>query len=524
MKTEAGLIPMEGYLEKGNSEVLIENPELFQDYLASLEEKLELASLHAEDLKEKIERIYSFSRNTDSRIPEMHFAHLQLCHNQLFQVVAKIESLRSQGELFHTLQEQGLFGPKPKFLIVEKEIDEQLYKLKTLRTIIAAIYEASGYQSVSTDYSIQDEQGFGQSVDSDVSSYYARSDLAPQKMEKYYSELILTESEREEAFVNRTTLLFNSGMGAISTCLLASIDGRDNPRVLRQSVMYFENPKALTDVLQGRGSVKEFESMEDLRNRPDLLDADVIFLEPNPNQMEAKSIDVISILRTPSSKPRIVIVDYTSLGLNFDFKEAAKVLDNNTELVLVSSLQKMMQLGDDAVSAGVCTIISSDYREMNQLKAKIFTKRAHLGTNISESSVHKLPRLEREQYRKYNEKIFRNTKLYEEGIASSPIIEKVFTTPDSTSPVLYLSLSRPVADKVVNKVIRGCYQNQVQASNGSSFGYRSTRFNHQFGTSGYEKNKIIRIAPGIESELRTKEIIQIFNHVVMELENAPEEK
>lgn len=501
--------------------------------LPSYEEVLEVSKLSSEQfslskyelyitsLRGRITLIKDQERYLSEQMSQLN-RHLNASGNkslvaQYELVQQDIDSLSSS--IADTTNQSDLFPVDNDWLLLEEQLDTISSKIRDLKFAVANLYTAGGFQAVSVSSSKERQIGVGQQAESDLYSEYARYDLDPKKTEKYFDELI----QKPEG-IHSQTLLFGSGMAAVTTVLTLARNVHPAGNYLFGSQMYFEN-KNQAERIENELLFQRFEIFDE-SNDDDLAekmksDPSVIFTEPIGNSKNLPSVDLKKVLESPTTNDRrIIIIDTTLSGPNFDYEKLIEDLDHTSVLVLITSLQKLYQEGDGVASAGIATVISRDTEIQAEVTSKLKAFRGMLGTNITPHNLKLIQRLDAEVVNGYSETVGKNVTELASGLQqmNSSIVEKVVTGPvndkgTSTSAVLYLQFKRECGQEFVNRAINRAAERGIQLTDGASFGFRTTRL-MVIGGDDFA----VRICPGIENPRQLAVIEEIFEETLKEIE------
>lgn len=417
-----------------------------------------------------------------------------------------------------------LFPAGDDFFLIEENLDVVSTKLRDLKSIIANLYSIGGFQSVGENVSKTPEIGPGQLADTDLYSQYARYDLAPEKYESYFNKIIGVENIHSES------VLLSSGMACVTT-VLALCKRKDTRAggLLFGNSLYFENKNSAQQTASelGEEAVNTFQEGDqaDLVNKME-LDPGVIFFEPVANSRDLSKVDFEKILSAPTKHtPRVVIIDTTIFGLNFNFQSVADQIDGNTVVLLINSLQKSFQEGDGISSAGIVTVMASSDTVAKDFSAKLKAFRGMLGTNIQPYNLKLLQETDVADVKEYSKLIGENVVTLASGLQSNRFenVDKIVTgdiDKGISGPlVFYVQFKVPLGQEFVNKAIAVASTRNIQLTDGASFGFKTTRL-MVIGGDQYS----VRICPGVENPRQIKVLEQIFTQALHELEAEVEAK
>lgn len=479
----------------------------YEQYITSLRSRIALVKEQEKYLNEQMSQLnrHFGTSNNQSLIAQYEF------------VQQDINSLSSS--ITDTTNQSDLFPVDNDWLLLEEQLDTISSKIRDLKFAVANLYTLGGYQAVSVTSSKERQIGIGQQSESDLYSEYARYDLDPRKTEQYFDDLI----QKPEG-VHSQTLLFGSGMATVTTALTLARNVHPAGTYLFGSQMYFEN-KNQAERIENELLFQRFELFNE-SDPSDLAekmksDPSVIFAEPIGNSKDLPSVDLKKILETPTTNgQRIIIIDTTLSGPNFDYKKLLEDLDDTSVVILVTSLQKLYQEGDGVASAGIATVISRNSEVQAEVTSKLKAFRGMLGTNITPHNLKLIQKLDPEVVSSYSEAIGKNVTELASGLQQidSPIVDKVVTGPVndegvSTAAVLYLQFKRECGQEFVNRAINIATKRGIQLTDGASFGFKTTRL-MVIGGDDYA----VRICPGIENPRQLAVMEEIFEETLKEIE------
>ncbi|RAP37174.1 hypothetical protein DID80_04585 [Candidatus Marinamargulisbacteria bacterium SCGC AAA071-K20] len=228
---------------------------------------------------------------------------------------------------------------------------------------------------------------FRQGITKPFTQYeYHRMDLDRQdvenKLNKYHKKIPGT---------TQVSLVLNSGMGAFSL-IMATIQEKmtsDNAYICVGKQSYFE----IKGYFQENNAIKS--TFVDEKNIEKIIDhvidedCTAINLDVITNTFKGKVVDFHKLFsklnRFKRSNPLYLLIDTTLMGPDFQCSDFLK--DNKwppyLHVILYRSLQKFDQFGDDMVSGGTLTVISTDKQHILPLNKY----RAILGVNCPEQNL-----------------------------------------------------------------------------------------------------------------------------------------
>jgi hypothetical protein len=291
--------------------------------------------------------------------------------------------------------------------------------------------------------------------------------------------------------------------------------------------LYFENKNQAEQLEEEKffSGLSTFDEMnsEDLDARLQ-NDPQFLFVEPVGNTENMPSVDLVKIIKSPTSHDRrIIIIDNTLCGTNLDTKKILENLDDNTVVLLISSLQKLYEEGDDVASAGMITLLSKNDAVTSQVYKKIKALRGMLGTNITPYHLKLIQKIDPPMIKEHIHKIGVNVaelSSFMQGLQSS-VLEKVVTSDIengvSQAAVFYVHFNKEIGHDFINKILNKSTKRNLQVVYGASFGFKNTRM------AVIEDPHQVRICPGIENPREIAVLKEIIEESLRELDRVLEE-
>jgi hypothetical protein len=239
------------------------------------------------------------------------------------------------------------------------------------------------------------------------------------------------------------------------------------------------------------------------------------------NMRDMPSVDVDDILQTDTRHSRrLVVLDITLSGPNFDSKRLLRAMDEQTVVILVNSLQKLYQEGDGVAAAGALTILSRNKDWTDEITAKLHAFRGMLGTHVTPQNVKLLQRISPEAVREFAHRIGMNVTEIATSLREtpSPPLSKVVTsrtTADGSSEAaaFYLHFSVECGQAFVDRAVAVASDRGLQLTDGASFGFKTTRLMVIGGDQ-----TAVRICPSIENPRQVSQLIEVFKTALREIE------
>ncbi len=477
----------------------------YGEYVQALNERMRLLETQTETLRKNLEQLRPRLRQANKIV----VAHFDVVEVFLTEVCHGISFLTRQPDLFPN---------QNQWFLVEESMDQLSDQIRDLKFALTNLYTIGGFQAASTDTSRAVQAGIGQRVDTDLRSEYARYDLSPLKTEQYFDELI----QKPEGVTSRT-LLFGSGMASVTTILTLARSEYPKKLFLTGTHLYFENQNQIEQLYKDIGDerLSSFDERhpDDLRIRMD-GDPAVIFTETIGNMRDMPSVNVEDILQAETQHHRrLIILDITLSGTNFDSKNLLRSMDDQSVVILVNSLQKLYQEGDGVAAAGTLTVLSRNKDWTDEITGKLHALRGMLGTHITPQNVKLLQRIDPESVRDFAHRIGTNVTEIATALREfhSPLLSGIVTsrtTQDGSSEAatFYLHFKGEHGQAFVDRSVELASKRGRQLTNGASFGFKTTRLM----VIGGDQTSV-RICPGTENPRQTAELIEIFKTALQEM-------
>ena len=486
----------------------------YERYCESLRERMHVIIEQTERLRGMFDRLRNIVEVDEKQKPSGLFLAGQ---EQLKRIDERLDVALHQKDFFSVIDSAYL---------PEVQLDSLSEDLRGLKEILMYAALQGSYQSPATDQK-HAQQGFQrsrvQNEVSDIAPTYARFNAAPENIEnKLHSVVSLPEG------IEGKTFLYGSGMGAlagVSTFALTETAGSDS-KILFGASSYFET-QAQADIWRKTlppEKVVTFDEREEgdfdraLEQNPR-----VIVTEHVVNTSELPVVPIEKITKHPYEGDgiRFIIIDYTMSGPTFDVSRYIDKIGDNDVLVLVTSLQKLYQEGDDMVPGGMATFAVSKTStvSLRDMESRIRLLRGVLGVNATTQSIISLSLTNPDAIRSHAEQIGRNVS---ELAASFPrenkVVSSIFEPPrlatgTSEGMVFTVNFSDvSTKERFMARALELAERKGIRISEGSSFGFRSTRLwtNRQ----PINDSLTVRIAPGTENERQVAVLKQIFSQAV----------
>ena len=471
----------------------------YREYIQSFHERVQLLREQEAHLRSDFNALkpYYSEGSIDFR------KHFDLVEDLLRKLSSNLHSV------FH---QRDLFPQSDHWFLAETQVDELSMQVRDLKHAMSNLYSIGTYHSTSRKASLRDEIGPGQYARVESSAMYARAALQPRETEKYFGNLLsLPENVRHE------TVLVANGMAALTTALALVKSEKYNGNYLIAANPYYELTKAFKQMLDERG-VKEagFQPPETLLQNMKENNPDVIIVEPIQNNADMQEIDVASLVSIPTKhEKRFFILDYTLSGQNFAISDYVDKATTHDVFILISSVHKMYEQGDDITPAGVIHVVGKGAVEIESVVEKIRTLRSMLGTNIAVPSLLLLQKISLGAVEAYSSSIERNVTTLSRALqkVDCPLVKKIVTAPTSATGVsrglfFIIQFHEKSGPSFIGKVLEKAREHNLQVTEKFAFGYRHTSL-CLFGDEA-----VVRIAPGIEDSRKIEVLKRIFTEVL----------
>lgn len=350
-------------------------------------------------------------------------------------------------------------------------------------------------------------------------SVYQRSDYTPLGLEYYFNSIFPSLGS-----VTPKTLLFNSGMAAISSLAYFLHCSKNVQKLVLGENAYFETKWLLEDYRRCQ-LVNEYQ----LKTLPK---ADTYWFEypinctsplkyPFREQFDlsgffTKFIEIVK----KSSRPIYLVLDYTLYYLPFNLNSFLKNLPSNLTIFLVTSLQKHRGLGLDLTNAGAITIYSHQNVDIYEYLSRV---RAIMGTSITQETAWFMPPL--------NPKII-NQIIADSGLEARRLYQHIncpnsavrFYCADNHQfqtcfifAIIDPSLMKKyntvpyLSDQLIAELVASAKRHHAVLIQGTSFGFPFTRIFKN--SERYNDTDTLRIAVGYDSNLNKNLDIAIIEGV-----------
>lgn len=355
-------------------------------------------------------------------------------------------------------------------------------------------------------------------------SVYQRSDYTP----------IGTENSLNSIFpplktLMPKTLLFNSGMAAISSLAYYLYCSKNIQKLVLGENAYFETKWLLEDY-------RHCQLIDEYRTEI-FPTADAYWFEypincTNPLKYPFQEQFDLSRFFTKllenvsqTSSPVYLVLDYTLCYLPFNLCHFMKVLPENLTIFLITSLQKHRGLGLDLTNAGAITVYSHQLNEVYDYLVRI---RAIMGTSITQETTWLMPTL--------NPQII-NQIITDSGLEAKRIYHLIdhpnsavkfyFADNDQFRTSFIFAQINPslikrfstvpyLSDQLIAELVASAKRHEAILVQGTSFGFPFTRIFKN--SERYSNTDSLRIAVGYDPvfnknlELAILEGVDVFIH------------
>ncbi len=339
-------------------------------------------------------------------------------------------------------------------------------------------------------------------------SVYQRADFTPVKAENDFNKFFKPLSD-----MNPKTLFFNSGMAAISTLMFYLNNSKKGKRMHVGENAYFETKWLAEDYL-GSGLVNEYSLKIN-------KDTDILWLEYPINCTQPskypfdKGIDLsdvfkklTKICKLKKGKRVSLVIDYTLYFLPFNIGDYVKIIPQNLDIYLVTSLQKHRGYGLDLVNGGALTFYShssnDDYEYLKRL-------RTITGTSITQETLWTMPPIKPVIINKLIKDSSRNAyKVFKEVSKHSFEYVKFYYSQnrDFKTSFIFIEIDEDLVKKhsqkpflselLIQEIISSAKKNNAVMIHGTSFGLPTSRIFKN--SERYENTNSLRVAIGYDED------------------------
>ena len=444
--------------------------------------------------------------------------------------IAQEKLNRIEGKISEALQQKNFFSVDENSYLVENQIDSLAEEIRGLKELLADVAKYGNYQTPSLDQSHVDQgfqRGTLQYEGSDLSSQYLRFSAAPENLEAQLHQLV-----RLPQGTHGQTFLYGSGMGALSSITgfaLSEVEDANRKMAVGasgyfetqvQSDMWKRTLPAESIITFDEHEVDGFEKALDQNPQ-------IILTEHVVNTEDLVVVPIEKIVAHPheGNGARFIIVDYTMSGPLFDISKHLPNIGDKDILVLITSLQKLYQEGDDLVPAGMATVAINDKSSfsMEDIEKHLKSLRGVLGVNVPLDSIISLKLTNPDFVHSHAEQIAKNvSELADNFSRNNKAVENVYQPPKSSSGesegmVFNIRFSDiPTKERFISKSLELAVKYGVTLSEGTSFGFRYTRMftNRPPADDLNPETSIVRISPGIENERQVAVLKRVFEEAV----------
>jgi cystathionine beta-lyase/cystathionine gamma-synthase len=362
------------------------------------------------------------------------------------------------------------------------------------------------FQSPSIAPTTHDQRSSSQSMDE--YNVYQRADYEPHHIEEQIKSFFPIFSEKKPQ-----TILFNSGMGAITALLFFLQSVQKVKRILIGANAYYETKNFFKF---GYGNYEFFNEYKVLNAE----DYDVVWLEypinctlpdkyPLNTPLPLKET-IEKILKYASSNPKrqiSIVIDYTLSELPFNFSPLGKILPSNVSLFLLTSLQKHRQYGLDLVNLGAITLYSS-----GSAYEDITFFRGSLGVAPTQEAIWLMPGLKPDLINRLITDSGNNAKRIYKAIKQklTPEIRAYYSLNSGfQSSFIFLIIDPALIPKhtkkpylselLIKEIVSAAKKSDACLVHGTSFGFPFTRIFKN--SERYENTNALRVAIGYDEDM-----------------------
>jgi cystathionine beta-lyase/cystathionine gamma-synthase len=290
----------------------------------------------------------------------------------------------------------------------------------------------------------------------------------------------------------------SSGMAAFTT-ILGFLQGEkiiEHNTIAVGKHSYFENVLILKKLFSNQLVSFDENNPEEIASLVKEKQPAVWFLDTLCNDSTLTLPDLKTFFSLVKKDDPFIVLDNTCVSL---LCQPFVMPHRPKNLIVWESLLKYHQFGLDRVNGGIV------YAQCHNA-SELYTYRDHLGTNISDYAIHALPAPNKALLRSRLLRQQRNQQLFA-TILRSYIQEKNLTTTKIVTQTLgsHIVITTtikppvPIYNRWLQRTIKICKKNKLQAIGGTSFGFSTTRFYVPASRPG-KGTPFFRISVGTEPE------------------------
>jgi hypothetical protein len=366
--------------------------------------------------------------------------------------------------------------------------------------------QSKPYQSPSIDPTTDTQRSLNQSVAEH--NVYQRADYEPHRLEEQINSLFPVVGKKKPK-----TILFNSGMGAISCLLFFLQSVKKVKRILLGANSYYETKNFFKF---GYGNYQLFNEYEVLNAE----DYDVVWMEypinctlpenypfQEPLPLKETVAKISTYAQANSQKEIYFVLDYTLSEIPFDVQLLGEKLPDNVSLFFVTSLQKHRQYGLDLVNLGAITLYSS-----GSAYEDITFFRGSLGVAPTQEAIWLMPELKpdlinrliidsgenaKRIYKEIKDKLPSGIRAYY-SLNSGFYCSFIFLMIDPA--LIQKHTKKPyLSELLIKEIINAAKECNTCLVHGTSFGFPFTRIFKN--SERYENTNALRVAIGYDDEM-----------------------
>lgn len=414
---------------------------------------------------------------------------------------------------------------------IQKEKDRYFGQIRTQLNTIGAIITSLDWQSPSFSHSTYSMAGrYTGKIIGTINDYKREGRLDNQILEKWYLRHYIDAKFKFNIRVYAT----NCGMAAFSTILnFLIMEGKAEKIVLMGNNVYHENKKLIARYFKNRLLTIDELNTDGIIELIKDKKPSVVFLDSlcNTKQIPIPELGkIINFLIDKHHDDLYLVIDNTCLSTTFQPFEMMKWKNRKLRLIIFESLLKYFQFGLDRVNAGIIAAYGKDTE-------KIMDYREHLGTNITDVSVHTIPQINRKIYETRLKRLSRNANLL-----SSSLLEYIEKNKTAIKNIIYpglknhpsyhwalkmpfqgsfftLDFRKPnirIYKKFIDTVVQKAAKKKINISGGTSFGFNSSRVYLTALRIG-NAEPFVRISVGTETRLQLEKLIEVFIETIDDL-------
>src|SRR3989338_5530669 len=336
---------------------------------------------------------------------------------------------------------------------------------------------------------------------------YQRSDFTPFSLEESFNTLYKPLGRKIPK-----TLLFNSGMAAISTVMFFLKNSKKLGKTYIGENAYFET-KWLVEDYRDIAFFNEYDPKISEDGRIFWLEYPINCTQPSkyPFNKIVNLKNIINKIKNLCYKMKnekfALVIDYTLYYLPFNITSYLLDLPDNLHVYLITSLQKHRGYGLDLTNGGAITFYGDkeEYEYLSRL-------RSIMGTSITQENIWTMPPIKANVINKLISDSGNNAQSIYKAVSNEeygPISFYFSQNSVFLTSFIFVEIGKSLMDKssnkpylseiLINEIIRAAHKNNAIIVHGTSFGLPLTRIFKN--SERYENTNSLRIAVGYDSKM-----------------------